>query len=207
MLSSIIKRSDLKLKRIDLSWNNISNVSHDLVVSAVCRLEEVTLYYDSSSAVYQFENLLQEISQHNDLKLRRINFCQSEGFTVSNLILGSSICRLEDKDIHWKTFSSYGQYTLPDSQIDCCELKIKNINLSVVFLPAVSTGIYKMENIDTSEAVLRKNPDAFGTVLFKDLKLLKHTDIQRKCKEAPDALVSKVRRFEDIHLRFTTVAF
>ena len=95
IFTSIIEANDLKLRKLNLSWNDLSSVSASAVSQAAARLEEVALSY-SRLTVSQIQEVLVVVSSSQEhIKLARLDLQGNNISTLSPRILSRAIIRLQ----------------------------------------------------------------------------------------------------------------
>ena len=105
LCTAITECSSLRLRSLELSSQDLSDITPDTLALAVCCLEDVDLY-DTKLTTRQLDTLFNVILDCKDLKLRRLDLAKNDLGGVEPGKLGAALCRVVDVDLEYTEITS-----------------------------------------------------------------------------------------------------
>ena len=166
ILSSIAKSTNLKLKHLDLSDNNLSKLSPAALAEAATKLEKLSVSRTKLNPE-QITGIFSRLRKQPDSKLKSLNISNNRlsapppGFRNNSLsvsalparMLTRGLCNLEEANLANTRLNTQQVTAIFNDLLNIVPLQLKsfnlsNNNLSSVSLPALQNAVTRLEQIN-----------------------------------------------------------
>ena len=147
--------SDVKLQTLNLSMNDLSDISPKFLPTTVCKLEKVDLS-DTELTTNHLKCLFSEISECTLLTLKKLDVSENFLSELTEDTLASAVCRLEEVHLNLTHITTSQLNTIFEkiskwSQSKLKIITLKNNDLSNVYKDALENAVTKLEKADLLE--------------------------------------------------------
>jgi len=145
-------RSSSKLKKINISNNDMSKAESEPMAQAICRMEEVNLRYTHLTTI-QCETIFSE-STKNSSKLAKLDISSNDISLVNPELLAKATCQMEEVNMSDTSMTTQQCETILESAMNSSKLvklDITENDIPLVNPELLAKAVCQMEEVELSD--------------------------------------------------------
>ena len=178
MVELIHKRSNWRLRRLELSSLNLFQVPVEVLCSALCDLEEVSLMFARPSLA-QMTGLLTGVRERERLTLSKLDLASVDLSRLPAQLLAEAACKLTEINLTGTNLSPDKLVTMFTVLGQTEDVKLQSLNvsycrLSAVLPPVLCSVVSKLSHVSLHAAHLTRSQ---SQTLVRELQEMTHLDL------------------------------